>query len=174
MKAAPTAVTDTMSASRRAVAALARAPAIPRRRAAEAPAPSRAAIILRRGMRPLEFRRIEDLLDRFSIVSLPIVPGQRKGSLTDAPVCGLIITGSDLDVSTIERDMIATAVADMAARGRPILAFTDGVDLVFEALGREPPRGEYQAVLVGAEDRVLTTTRQVEDAFKAMAKGGRA
>lgn len=170
MKAAPNAVPDTVTQTRRTVAALMRTPSIPRRRSTEAPVLKRAAIILRRGMRPLEFRRVEDLLEQYGVSSLPIVPGQRKGS-GDAPICGLIVTGSDIDASVMERDMIEAAVCDVAARGRPILAFSDGAPLVFEALGREAPQGAYLAVLVDDDVKVLTTQRQVEDAFKAMAKG---
>jgi hypothetical protein len=122
-------------------------------------------------MRPLEFRQIEQQMEALNLVSLPVLPGQRKMHVTETPVCGLIITGSDLDPANIERNMIETAVRHVLDRGGPVLAFSDAASLVLDAAGLPAMKGEATAVLVHESGATaLTTASQIENAMKLMAK----
>jgi hypothetical protein len=167
------AVGDRLSASRRnSVAVLARAPRIPRRKSTEEPGVNkRAAVVLRRGMRPLEFRQVEEQIEKLGLTSLPVLPGQRKMHIADTAVCGLIVTGSDVEPSYPEREMIEEAVRTVLERGGPVVAFSDAAEMVLTAAGLDALEGPALAVLVHNKTaRALTTQKQVEDAMKQMAK----
>ena len=156
---------------RRAAASLARAPHIPRRKnAIESPVTKRAAVVLRRGMRPLEFRQVEQQMDALNLVSLPVLPGQRKMHITETPVCGLVVTGSDIDPSPVEREMIEQAVRHVRGNGGPVLAFSDAVGLVLEAAGLPPLKSKAAAVLIHDGAHALTTPAQIENAMKLISK----
>jgi len=172
MKTASSAGADAVSQSRRAVAALVRAPKIPQRKSATAPGVNkRAAVVLRRGMKPLEFRQVEAQLDALQLTCLPVLPGQRKANIADTPVCGLIVTGGDMEPSPMERQMIEAVVLDMLDRKAPVLAMSDAASMVLEAAGLDAAAGEACAVLVhDGGVRVLSTPRQVDDAIKLIAK----
>lgn len=158
-------------ARRRAAASLARAPSIPQRKRADM-APSlarRVAVILRRGMRQSEFREIEAHLSANDLVCAPVLAGQRRAN-GEGPLCGLVVTGGDIEPSAAERDLIATAVKQAIERGAPVLALSEAVAHVVEAAGGlyagQAPRG----VLVHNGVRLLETSRDLEGAFRLMAK----
>jgi len=156
---------------RRSATSLARAPSIPQRRRAEISAATakRVAVVLRRGMRQSEFRSVEQHLSAHDLVCAPILAGQRKASAEGA-VCGLIITGGDMEPSNVERDLIATAVAQMLERGAPVLAMSEAVPHVVEAAGGVYAGNAPLGVLVHGGVQLLETPKDVEDAFKLMAK----
>lgn len=159
------------ASSRRALAALTRAPTIPVRKTRLAPiAAKRAAVVLRRGMRPLEFRRIEEALEAQSLTCVPVIVGQRRNTLADTPVCGLIVTGGDLEPSAAERDMILDSVSDMLARGAPVIALSNAIELVAEAAAVDQrPKGEAHGMLVHDGVRFLDSAPQLNAAIKKMA-----
>jgi len=170
MSTAEAATARLSAAKRQSVAVLTRAPKIPRRKSTEATGIKRAAVVLRRGMRPLEFRQVEDQLEKHGLSSLPVLPGQRKMHVADVPVCGLIVTGADVDVTHAERDMIEEAVRIVMQRGGPVLAFSDAAEMVLEAAGLERPTGEAVAILVHNGVRALASQKAIEDAIKLIAK----
>jgi hypothetical protein len=131
----------------------------------------RAAVVLRRGMRQADFRRIEMRLDRNELASLPIIvgPGGRAGLVPDTPLCGLIITGSDGVVHADERRSLEDIVRNAADRDVPILAMSDAAPLALAAAGREPIEGNPGAVLIGRSVSVLSSRSDIDKAIDRMA-----
>jgi hypothetical protein len=162
-----------ISAQRRAVASLVRAPSIPPRRKDSIQTEiKRAAVVLRRGMKQTEFRHVEEQLDLYNLTCLPVLAGQRRMTVSDTPVCGFIVTGGDMDPSHAERDLIMTSVRETMDRGVPVLAMSEAVPLVLEAAGVEGAVAEGCAVLLqDAGVRVLEKGAAINDAIKLMAKG---
>lgn len=170
MTTADNAVTTPLLKSRRAAAKLARPPSIPKRRIAEPAVTKRAAVVLRRGMRPLEFRQVEEQLEGLRLVSLPVLSGQRRLPLTETPVCGLIVTGSDFEPSPVERAMIEEAVCHVHGAGGPVIALSDAAHLVLETLDLPPLQGDAVAgVLVHGGVQTLANAAQFEGAMKVLA-----
>lgn len=158
------------SFARRSISALTRAPKIPSRKAVSAPAVKRIAVVLRRGMRPLEFRRIEDALADHNAMCLPLVVGQRRTSLADTPVCGLIVTGGDIDPTAAEIEVIEDAVREMRERGVPIMALTNAMTMVAEVAGVDlGAASDAHGVVLGESVRVLDGAHQLSAAVKQMA-----
>jgi len=166
------AVQLSISAHRRSAASLASVPKIPPRRRETAPGTQkRAAVVLRRGMKQSEFRHIEEQLDLHNLTSFAVLPGQRRMVMADTPVCGLIVTGGDMDPSHAERDLIVEAVQDTRARGMPVIAMSDAVGLVLEAAGVKGVVAEGRSVMLHGETvRVLESAKEVDEAIKLMAK----
>lgn len=132
----------------------------------------RAGVVLRRGMREDEYRRVEMRLNENDLTTMPIIIGQgSKGpAVPDAPLCGLIVTGSEAVVHPEARESLSSIVRDAAERKVPILAMSDAVPLVLEAIGREAPRGRCNAILVGKTTVTgLTTRREIDTAIDDMA-----
>lgn len=161
-----------LSARRRAVASLARAPSIPPRRKDSIQTEiKRAAVVLRRGMKQTEFRHVEEQLDLYNLTCLPVLAGQRRMTVSDTPVCGFIVTGGDMDPSHAERDLIMSSVRETMDRGIAVLALSEAVPLVLEAAGVEGAVADGCSVLLQDENvRVLEKGSQIEDAIKLMAK----
>lgn len=154
-----------------ALAQLARAPSIPRRRAKDAApdAPKHVGVVLRRGMSQTEFRHIEGQLVAHGMSFLPILAGQRRPTFESAKVCGLVITGGEMAPTYDEQHIIATAVTQTIERNAPVLALSDAAGLALEAAGLEAPAGGFEAVLIHRGVRALKTQREVDEAIKAMA-----
>lgn len=170
MTTAKHAVPQSLSKSRRVVAQLAQAPRIPRRRNIEPVSQKRAAVVLRRGMRPLEFRQVEEQMEALGLISLAVLPSQRKLQITSTPVCGLIVTGSDLDASLIERAMIDEVVHHVRNAGAPVLALSDAAPLVLEALDMAQTEEPAAAgVLIHHRAQPLETCAHIERALKVIA-----
>jgi len=168
MATANQAVTHSLSQS---AAQLARVPSVPRRRVVQPVSHKRAAVVLRRGMRPLEFRQVEEQMELLGLVSLPVLPGQRKMHVTSTPVCGLIVTGSAFEASLIERAMIEEAVRHAHSVGAPILALSDAAPLVLDALDMKlAEAAPGVGLLVHTEDQVIATSAHIGRALKVMAK----
>ena len=163
---------EPLSARRRAVASLVSAPSIPPSRKDSIQTEiKRAAVVLRRGMKQTEFRHIEGQLDLYNLTCLPVLAGQRRMTISDTQVCGLIVTGGDMDPSHAERDLIMSAVAETLERGVPVMALSDAVPLVLEAAGVEGAVADGCAVLLqDGGVRVLEKDRQIDDAIKQMSK----
>ncbi len=161
-----------LSVRRRSAASLASVPKIPPRRRETAPGTQkRAAVVLRRGMKQNEFRRIEEQLDIHSLTSFAVLPGQRRMVMADTPVCGLIVTGGDMDPSHAERDLIVEAVQDTMARAMPVIAMSDAVSLVLEAAGVKGVVAEGRGVMLHGDNvRVLESAKELDEAIKLMAK----
>lgn len=161
-----------MSARRRAVASLVRAPSIPpRRKDSLMSETKRVAVVLRRGMKQSEFRHVEEQLDQYNLVCLPVLAGQRRMTVADTPVCGFIVTGGDMDPSHAERDLIATTVRETMERDIPVAAMSDAVPLVLEAAGVKGAVAEGRGVLLHQDSvRVLESARGIVEAVKLMAK----
>lgn len=147
-------------------------PKIPPRRRETAPGTQkRAAVVLRRGMRQSEFRHIESQLDLHDLTSFAVLPGQRRMVMADTPVCGLIVTGGDMDPTHAERELILEAVRDTMARGMPVIAMSDVVALVLEAANVKGVVAEGRSVMLHGESaRVLENAKEVDEAIKLMAK----
>jgi hypothetical protein len=121
-------------------------------------------------MRPLEFRQVEEQMERLGLVSLPVLPGQRKMQVTSTPVCGLIVTGSDFEASLIERAMIEEAVRHAHSAGAPILALSDAARLVLDALDMKPLETAPGAgLLVHTDVQAIMTPAHIGQALKLMA-----
>lgn len=160
-----------LSARRRAVASLVRAPSIPpRRKDSLQTETKRVAVVLRRGMKQSEFRHVEEQLDVHNLTCLPVLAGQRRMTVSDTPVCGFIVTGGDMDPTHAERDLIVSAVAETMERGVPVVALSEAVALVLEAAGVHGAVADGRAVLLHDGVRVLESAREIEDAVKLMAK----
>ncbi|MEZ5962076.1 MAG: hypothetical protein R3C30_16880 [Hyphomonadaceae bacterium] len=108
-------------------------------------------------------------METLRLVSLPVLPGQRKMHVTSIPVCGLIVTGSDFEASLAERAMIEEAVRHVHAAGAPVLALSDAAPLVLEALNMAPMEAGA-GILVHTDVQALATSAHVERALKVMAK----
>jgi hypothetical protein len=161
-----------LSARRRAVASLVRAPSIPpRRKDSLMTETKRVAVVLRRGMKQSEFRHVEEQLDMHNLTCLPVLAGQRRMTVSDTPVCGFIVTGGDMDPSHAERDLIMTTVRETMDRDIPVVAMSEAVPLVLEAAGVQGAVAEGRSVMLHqANIRVLDSSREVADAVKLMAK----
>lgn len=131
----------------------------------------RAAVVLRRGMRQAEFHSVEARLNRNHLSSLAVLVGTNgKGaSVPDAPLCGLIVTGSDSATHAVERAVLIEVVRDALGRELPVLAISDAVPLALSAAGMEPPSSPHQAVLIGDEVRALQAHVDIERAIDSMA-----
>ncbi|MGE0830872.1 MAG: hypothetical protein AB7O04_16180 [Hyphomonadaceae bacterium] len=145
-----------------------------RRRAALAIAQSpkktrRAAVVLRRGMKQSEFRRVEARLESHKVgwSSILCEPSRRSNPSPD--VCGLVVTGADLTPSEKERATIVAAVHDALARGAPILAMSNASALVLDAAGFEGACDAQRGVLIRNGVQALDTRADIEDAVDQMA-----
>lgn len=172
MPPAAPAAAPAMSRARRAAAALARAPSIPVRKPRDhsAAATKRAAIVLRRGMKPTEFRHLESQFEAHELGSLPVVVAQKRGTVAETPVCGLVVTGGDMQPTHAEREMILDAVRVVRERGLPVLALSDAAALACEALGLDLAEGGALALFIDAEARPLKTQREIDEAIKFIAR----
>lgn len=161
-----------LSARRRAVASLVRAPSIPpRRKDSLMTETKRVAVVLRRGMKQSEFRQVEEHLGEFNLTCLPVLAGQRRMTVADTPVCGFIVTGGDMDPSHAERDLILGTVRETLDRDIPVMAMSEAVPLVLEAAGVRGAVAQGRSVLLhGEEVRVLESARGIGEAVKLMAK----
>jgi hypothetical protein len=128
----------------------------------------RAAIVLRRGMRQNEFRRIEMRMTHNSLSSLPIVIGNRRSEVPET-VCGLIVTGSSAIAHAEERSCLAEIIREALGRQLPVLAISDATPIVLGEAGYEQPDGEHAAVLVGEGVQVLKSRRDIDQAIDMMA-----
>jgi len=158
--------------ARKGIAALTRAPAIPRRNQREISQANakRLAIVLRRGMKQSEFRHVESQMDMHSLISLPVLAAQRRGAGVEAPVCGVVITGGDMMPSPAERELIQDTVRHARERGVAVLALSDAATLALEAAGMVGGVAAGHAVLIADDVRVLSTRREIEDAIKQISK----
>lgn len=158
--------------ARKGIAALARAPSIPRRNQREITQANakRLAIVLRRGMKQSEFRHVESQMDAHALVSLPVLAAQRRGAGVEAPVCGVVITGGDMMPSPAERELIQETVRHARERDVPVLALSDAASLALEAAGIVGGVAADHAVLIGADVKVLSSRREIEDAIKQIAR----
>ena len=161
-----------LSARRRAVASLVRAPSIPpRRKDSLMTETKRVAVVLRRGMKQSEFRHVEEELDMHHLTCLPVLAGQRRMTVSDTPVCGFIVTGGDMDPSHAERDLIMSTVRETMDRDIPVVAMSEAVPLVLEAAGVKGAVAGGRSVMLTRDNvRVLETHRGIGEAVKLMSK----
>ncbi len=128
----------------------------------------RAAIVLRRGMRQLEFRRVEQRLDRNNLTSLPIVVGARSAIIPET-LCGLIVTGSSAVSHPEERANLATIIRDAVDRDVPVLAMSDSAPLALAAAGLPTDSPQGSAVLIDGSVTMLSSRREIDSAIDTMA-----
>lgn len=131
----------------------------------------RAAVVLRPGMRQSEFRRVEVRMSRNHLSSLPIIIGAnaKHAGVPDAPLCGLIVTGSDAVTHPTERAGLFEIVRDAMERDVPVLAISDAAPLALSAAACEPPRAPFQAVLIRDEVHGLAARADIDRAIDMMA-----
>ena len=131
----------------------------------------RAAVVLRPGMRQSEFRRVDLRLDRNHLAKLPIFVGAnaRRVSVPDAPLCGLVVTGSDGVAHRAECAGLAEIVRDALDRKVPILALSDAAPIALAAAGCEPPTAPHQAIFIGDGVEGLSARADIDRAIDMMA-----
>lgn len=128
----------------------------------------RAAIVLRRGMRQPEFRRVEQRLDRNNLTSLPIVVGTKHATIPET-LCGLIVTGSSAVSHPDERACLSTIIRDAVEREVPVLAMSDAAPLALAATGFGCDGQNASAVLIDGSVTLLSNRREVDRAIDTMA-----
>ena len=128
----------------------------------------RAAVVLRRGMRQTEFRRLEMSMDRNNMSTLPIVVGNKKADVPET-VCGLIVTGSSAVAHPDERLCLAEIVRTAIDRQLPVLAMSDAAPLVLGVSGLDQVDDRHSAVLISGEVRLLKSRRDIDQAIDMMA-----
>lgn len=126
----------------------------------------RVGLVLRTGMKHREFRQVQRRLERNRMASLPVLVGVRDSrSSPTAPICGLIIVGSDGAVSPQERAGLEAVVQQAAARRTPVLALSDASALALRALGHAPAHEAYAGVLIGANIEQLSAGAEIDRAI---------
>ncbi len=128
----------------------------------------RAAIVLRRGMRPTEFRNVETALDRNNVMKLPIVVGDNRSVVPDA-LCGLIVTGADSVAHPVERARLAAIIREAVRREVPVLAISDAAPVALAACSLDRGEENHAGILIDGAVTVLADPRQIDRAIDTIA-----
>ncbi|NJO32592.1 MAG: hypothetical protein HC869_05100 [Rhodospirillales bacterium] len=113
-------------------------------------------------------------MNRNHLASLPIIVGAnaKEAGVPDAPLCGVILTGTDAVVHPAERASLAEIVRDAINREVPILAISDSAPLAVAAAGWEPLGGSHRAVLIKDKVSRLNARADIDRAIDIMAASG--
>jgi hypothetical protein len=131
--------------------------------------PKHAAVVLRRGMRREEFNDVEAQLQAHNVRWTAAPARSVIASKPGPAICGLVVTGADASPTAREHEAIAATVGDCVARGVPILALSDAVDLVLDAAGLEAAPEEHRGILLCNGVQILETGDDITGAVEQMA-----
>lgn len=131
----------------------------------------RAAVVLRPGMRPTEFRRVEEHLERNNLARVPVtIVGGKLPDLPSGPLAAMVVTGTTASPHLNEVRALQAVVQAAANRDIPILALTDAAFEVTRALGQPFPAAMPAGVLISGDLKPLKTFEEVGNAIDEMSR----
>jgi hypothetical protein len=130
----------------------------------------RVGVVLRKGMRQTEFRRIDMRMSQHDLATAPIVIGGKNSALTDTALCGLIVTGSDAICHPAEVEQLAGLIRAARERTVVVVALSNAAPIALAAMGLQPTEGNFGVLIDGATATALTTQRDADRAIDLLAR----